>query len=82
MTLRQGGREIALPARDEELAIDNAAFEGLAIGTGHLRGDEVVAEPMSFADKNAVALADLRLTPNAIMGEPAEHAKPRGTDES
>lgn len=60
MALRQGGRELALPARDDEFAMDNAAFSDLSIGTGHLRGNAVVAEPMSFTEKNAVALRDLQ----------------------
>lgn len=65
IALRQGGREFASTARDEPFALDNASFDNaaftdLSIGTGHLRGNKVVAEPMSFAEKNAVSIRDLQ----------------------
>ncbi|MEQ1632159.1 MAG: serine hydrolase [Planctomycetota bacterium] len=58
--LRQGARTHRLAARDEELVLDNSAFTDLTVGMAHVRGEQVVPQPMSFATKNAIALGDLQ----------------------
>lgn len=60
VTLRQHGREHLVPARQHELALDNSDYDDLLVGDGHLVDGELVARPMSFAQKNAVALEDLQ----------------------
>lgn len=73
VTLRRGDAENAIAARDDLRAFAegrtfaNTAFTELDVGRGHLRGGEVVAEPMSFAQKNAIALVDLQALLAAVV---------------
>lgn len=60
ISLQLGAVTTALPGRDAGLALDNGAFTDLAVGTGYLQGGKLVEQPMSFAEKNAITLADLQ----------------------
>lgn len=70
LTLRQGERVHALAARDENDrfdGFDNSAFAELTVGTAHLADGARVDAPMSFAQKNAIALADLQALLAAVV---------------
>lgn len=70
VTLRRGDVVEAIAARDDIMAFggfDNGAFTDLEIGTAYRRGSERIATPMSFAQKNAIALADLQALLAAIV---------------
>jgi len=58
--LRAGSDELKLPARDVSIDLDNGGWRELEVGTAHLTGGQKVEGPMSFARKNAIALADLQ----------------------
>ncbi|MGE3174538.1 MAG: hypothetical protein AB7O97_18045 [Planctomycetota bacterium] len=66
VTLRWDGGELALPARDDDVrdadggAFDNGAFADLEVGLGYLEDGVRVDGPMSFAEKNAIALRHLQ----------------------
>jgi len=51
--------DIRIPARLSQLTLTNSATE-LLIGKGYVQGDTLVPEPMNFAPKNGVLLADLQ----------------------
>lgn len=58
--IRNGETNVALPPREAGAELDNLAFEQLLVGTSHMRGNERIEQPMSFVDKNAIALLDLQ----------------------
>lgn len=60
VTLRTGEVVTELPARAAAVELSNADFTELQLGTGHLIDGELVAGPMSFAQKNAISLEDLQ----------------------
>jgi hypothetical protein len=73
-----GGRSLDIPARHSQLALTNPA-PGRLIGEAHLRGDQLVREPMDFAGRNGISLVDLHnllaklVRPDiAIPGRPLE----------
>ncbi|MFN8823872.1 MAG: serine hydrolase [Planctomycetota bacterium] len=48
------------PARDAHAALDNRGWRELDVGTAHVDGGEPKPVPLSFAQKNAIALQDLQ----------------------
>ncbi|MCA8963573.1 MAG: serine hydrolase, partial [Planctomycetes bacterium] len=60
VTLRTGEVVTELPAREASVELSNEAFTGLQLGTGYMSDGELVATPMSFAQKNAISLEDLQ----------------------
>jgi hypothetical protein len=76
VTLRQGDAVLEIAARDEAArfdatfdsgTFDNAAFTDLDVGSAHMRDDVREDGPMSFAQKNAIALLDLQCLLAAVV---------------
>jgi hypothetical protein len=65
LTSEAGAAE--LPARKSDLALPATDATGLAIGKAHIVDGRRVEGPLSFADKNAIRLADLQDTLVHIM---------------
>lgn len=56
-----GGRPVAsVPAREGRTGLGVNEGEGLFVGESHLRSGRVVAEPLSFEQRNRISLADLQ----------------------
>jgi hypothetical protein len=60
LAIQQGDTSLAIAPREAGAKLENSAFTELEVGTSHMRGKERVEKPMSFADKNAIALEDLQ----------------------
>jgi hypothetical protein len=58
--VRTGEQMTRWLARAAAAALDNGAWRQLQIGDGYMQGGKKVDGPMSFADKNAIALDDLQ----------------------
>lgn len=52
--------DVEFPARDAAAALSNDAFRELDLGDAYLSGGKRIDGPMSFAEKNAIALDDLQ----------------------
>lgn len=83
--LVQGQTQREVPARDSDLVFDNGDLQGLALGTAHLDANEVlVAEPLSFLQKNWISLVDLQdlvvllVRPDIDVGAPGFGLSPSG----
>lgn len=53
------GEPIFVPARSSQLRLTNCA-KGLQVGSGYLKGDELINRPMDFAGRNGISLVDLQ----------------------
>ncbi|HVJ92129.1 MAG TPA: serine hydrolase [Labilithrix sp.] len=65
--LLTGTRPVALPAREGKLDVEKNDQEGVLVGDSYLSGGVLVEEPMSFAEKNRISLADLQELLIAVM---------------
>lgn len=52
--------DVTFPARDAAAKLQNDGWNELDVGTGYLADGKKVERPMSFAQKNAIALRDLQ----------------------
>jgi len=52
--------ELTFAARDAGVELANDGWRELDVGTAYVEGRERIARPMSFAQKNAIALQDLQ----------------------
>ena len=50
---------IVVPARNSKLSLTNSAT-GLLVGSGYLKGDQLVRTPMDFSGRNGISLMDLQ----------------------
>jgi hypothetical protein len=50
---------LVVPARGSSLVLTNSS-PGLLVGTGYLRGDQLVTTPMDFSARNGISLVDLQ----------------------
>lgn len=72
---------IIVPAQRSKLSLTNTSKD-LFLGTGHLKGDTLVNEPMDFSRRNGIALVDLqdllvKLTrPDIELGTPKLELSP------
>lgn len=57
---REGKSLLNIPPRTDSPITGNSGLPGIEIGEAWLRGDERVEGPMSFVDKNRIALVDLQ----------------------
>jgi len=53
------GEPIDVPARTSRLILTNYA-KGLQVGSGYLKGDELISRPMDFTGRNGISLVDLQ----------------------
>ncbi len=58
--IQHGDTSLSIAAREAGAKLDNEGFDELLVGTSHLRGEQRIEQPMSFAEKNAIALEDLQ----------------------
>ncbi len=54
------GQCIIIPARAGTGTYTNAGRQGLLVGNGFKRGDELIGEPMDFTGRNGITLVDLQ----------------------
>lgn len=67
--------EATFPAREAGIGLANDEWQDLDVGSAWMKGNQRVDEPMSFAQKNAIALDDLQdvlvavMRPDVVLGK-------------
>lgn len=82
VTFHEPDREpVSVPARRSQLSLTNTS-KSLLIGTGHLKGDKLINEPMDFSRRNGISLVDLQdllvkvTRPDIDLGTPSLSLSP------